>query len=433
MAEHVYEPWGTCLALFEDRSPELVLSGPAGTGKSRACLEKLLAIVLKYPGARGLIVRKTLTSLGTTALVTWRKYVIPELMESGAVRFYGGSKEQAAQYRFSNGSSVMVCGMDRATRIMSSEYDVIYVQECTELTVTDLENLTTRLRNGVVPYQQLIADCNPDTPTHWLKKRCDDGQSKMLHCLHTDNPTLYTRDGVPTKNGEAYIAKLDNLTGVRKQRLKYGQWVAAEGMIYQDEWSEPDIMCDPLRPPAEYPRIWSVDFGFVHPFVLQQWAITPDGDMVLYREIYETRRTVDQHAERIMSIVAPNGMWIEPRPTAILCDHDAENRAQLERGLGMSTLAANKRVTEGIQAVQKRMRDRRLRIARNCVVKVDTDLREAGKPTCTAEEIPGYVWDTGAGKQVREAPLKIMDDGCDAMRYAVAFNDLRSSPSVRRF
>ena len=44
---------------------------------------------------------------------------------------------------------------------MSTECDMISRQEATELELADWLALTTRLRNGVMPYQQLIADCNP--------------------------------------------------------------------------------------------------------------------------------------------------------------------------------------------------------------------------------------------------------------------------------
>jgi hypothetical protein len=59
--------------------------------------------------------------------------------------------------------------MDNPDRIMSTEFDTVFVQEATELTETDWENLTTRLRNFVLPYQQLTADCNSGSPSHWLK------------------------------------------------------------------------------------------------------------------------------------------------------------------------------------------------------------------------------------------------------------------------
>lgn len=432
MTQHLYAPRGSCVELLEARDPEVLLSGPAGTGKSRACLEKVLLCALKYPGMRGIIIRKTLTSLGSTALATWRKFVIPELLASGAVRFYGGSKEEPAQYRFWNGSTIMLCGMDKATRIMSSEYDIAYVQEAIELSPTDWENINTRLRNGVMPYQQLIADTNPDTPTHWLKKRCDDGATRMVHCLHEDNPILFTDGGSLTERGRAYIGRLDALTGVRKQRLRNGLWVAAEGMIYENEWRDDVNLIDRAWVPREYPRYWSVDFGYIHPMVIQQWAMYPDGILVLYREIYMTRRTVDVHAADLLKVVTrSDGTWREPRPTAVICDHDAEGRAQLERSLGMGTVPAMKKVSEGIQAVQTRMGEGRLKLMRSATIEIDEDRRQAGQTTSTLDEIPGYVWDLGGGKAAREAPVKVDDDGMDAMRYMIAYHDLRSRPRVR--
>ena len=53
--EHRFAPQGGCFDLFLDRSPELLVSGPAGTGKSRACLEKLHFVALHNPGMRGLL------------------------------------------------------------------------------------------------------------------------------------------------------------------------------------------------------------------------------------------------------------------------------------------------------------------------------------------------------------------------------------------
>ena len=121
--EHRYRPVGSARELFACRGPEVLLSGPAGTGKSRACLEKLHMMAMLNPGMRGLIVRKSATSLTSTALVTFREHVAAEAIASGEMRWYGGSQQEAASYRYGNGSVVVVGGMDKATRIMSSEYD----------------------------------------------------------------------------------------------------------------------------------------------------------------------------------------------------------------------------------------------------------------------------------------------------------------------
>jgi len=427
--EHTYSPRGGCRTAFTARDSEILLSGPAGTGKSRALLERLLVMALKYPGMRGLIVRKTLASLGSTALVTWREHVAAEAIAAGLMRYYGGSAEEPPQYQFTNGSKVMVGGMDKPTRIMSSEYDVVYVQEAIELTETDWESITTRLRNGKIPYQQILADTNPDVPTHWLKVRCNQGKTRMIESRHEDNPTLLNADGTATERGREYISKLDNLSGVRKQRLRHGLWVAAEGMIYEEY--DPSVhLIDRFRVPKDWTRYWSIDFGFVNPFVWQDWAIDPDGIAYLTAEIYLTKRTNDQHAAMILKHVTDNrqqvgrkGEWLEAKPRAIICDHDAEGRTVLERDLGLSTLSAHKAVTEGIQEFQKRLRPRAdgkrgIYIMRDSRIhKADQELLDAKKPTCFAEEIPGYIWDEGAGKTPKETPVKEDDHGCDAGRY----------------
>jgi phage terminase large subunit len=441
--KHHYRPRGNCRKLLGTRDPEVLLSGPAGTGKSRACMEKMHLLALMNPGMRGLICRKTATSLSSTALVTWRNFVATEAILNEIVRYYGGSAAEPAAYRYKNGSQILIGGLDKVTKIMSSEFDVIYVQEATELTEDDWESLTSRLRNWKISFQQIIADCNPSFPTHWLNLRCQNGSCLMLETRHEDNPLLFNPDGTLTPRGEDYIGgKLDRLTGVRKLRLRYGRWAAAEGMIYEEFGSDHIVDSIPadgapvdiFGVPLHWDRYWAVDFGYTNPFVLQCWAVDPDDRLYLYREIYHSHRTVDQHAAAIMMIVAPDGKWLEPQPTTIVCDHDAEGRAVLERELGMSTEPAHKSVLEGIDATQVRMREAgdgrpRVFFLRDALVEMDVELKESGKPTCTLEEIPGYVW---TDKQ-KEAPEKKDDHGCDAMRYVVAERDFGIRVLFRSF
>jgi hypothetical protein len=230
---------------------------------------------------------------------------------------------------------------------------------------------------------------------------------------------------------------LDALTGVRHLRLRKGLWVAAEGMIYED-WS-PDIHVVDAMPPGweSWARYWSVDFGYTNPFVCQQWASDPDGRLWLYREWYMTGRTVDRHARDILSVVAPNGSWIEPKPHLIVADHDAENRARFEAELGLGTTNADKNVKDGIETVQRRLRpagDGRPRVffLRTALVERDGALDDARKPCSTIEEIPGYVWTPSPdGRPVKEEPVKINDHGSDCLRYICKELDPLSRPSIR--
>ena len=439
---------------MSDRSPEVLTAGPAGTGKSFGALFKIHFMCLlngKCPegcekehehhdrGMKALVVRQTLKSLTSTGLVTFREQVADDAIAQGLLKWYGGSSEKPAQYMYSNGSSIVVGGLDNPDKIMSTEYDVIFVQEATDITLDSWEKLNSRLRNGRVSFQQLLADCNPQQPSHWLKKRCDDGATKMLYSRHEDNPRLFHEDGTLTAYGEAYIQRLDALTGVRKLRLRHGKWAAAEGLIYE-EWKPELNVIDRKVLPLDWPRYWAVDFGYTNPFVWQMWAIDPDGRAYLEKEIYRTKRLVEDHARDILRVVvAENGKWKYPRPQAVICDHDAEDRATLERHLGFGTVPANKTVSEGIQAVQSRIKVAgdglpRFFILRDALVERDDALKEAGLPTCTLEEIDGYVWkpkpqSTIIPKNEPDEPLKKDDHGCDAARYFVAHVDL--APRVR--
>jgi PBSX family phage terminase large subunit len=432
---------GAARDLLKTRTPEVLLAGPAGTGKSFAALMKVHLMALANPGMRALMVRKTHRSLAATGLVTFREHVAKEAIAAGICKWYGGSGERPAQYVYENGSVIIVGGMDNPEKIMSMELDVAYVQEATELTPEDWEKITTRLRNGAVSFQQLIADCNPQQPSHWLKKRADDGRVTMLHSRHEDNPRLFDGANVITEYGAAYMAKLDALSGVRKERLRWGRWAAAEGLIYEG-WDPRLHLSDRKKLPFEWRRVWSVDFGFRHPFVWQQWAIDDDGRLWLELEIHSTERIVEDHAKSILEAVTIKsgknaGQWKYPRPSAILCDHDAEDRATLERYLEMATQPAWKTVSDGIQAMAARLRVQadgrpRMYVLRDSLVERDPLRLDSGQPLCFAEEIEGYVWEPAAsGRIEKDRPVKERDDAMDCARYVVAWADLQARPRVR--
>lgn len=449
------ETRGAARLLLADRSPELLIVGAAGTGKSFLALYKIHLMCLmngacpkdcaiehehKLTGMRALMVRKTHKSLTSTGLVTFREQVAADAIAQGLLKWYGGSGEKPAQYIYSNGSAIVVGGMDNADKIMSAEYDLIFCQEATDFTLDDWEKCNSRLRNGRVSFQQLLADCNPQQPSHWLKKRCDDGLTKMLISRHEDNPRYFDSQGNPTPQGADYMRRLDNLTGVRRERLRFGRWAAAEGMIYED-W-RPDVhLSDRKILPMDWPRYWGIDFGYTNPFVWQMWAIDPDGRMYLEKEIYRTKRLVEDHVKDILAVVTrkSDGAWKYPKPQAIITDHDAEDRATFERHIGMGTTAANKNVSEGIQAMQARLRLAgdglpRMFLCRDALVERDEELKQAGRPTWMGEEFEGYIWEPSPdGKPVKDKPLKDNDHSLDTARYVVARLDLGVRARVRTF
>ena len=403
-----YQGFGAAKVLWGCRAPEVLLAGPSGTGKSRGCLEKVNFLALKYPGLRALIVRKTRESLLQSGLITLER----DVLVPGYARYYSGR----AEWRYLNGSVLVAGGLDKVSKIMSAEYDVIYVQEATELLEDEWEHLTTRLRRAAMPYQQILACANPAGPNHWLKRRAEGGRLMLLTSRHEDNPLLYdTKTEQFTPFGSAYLAKLDTLSGVRYQRLRKGLWVAAEGMIYdQFDWNL--HLMERFNPPRSWTRYWAVDFGYTHPFVFQAWAKDEEGRLYRFAELYHTGLLVEEAAAKIKEWRRRTG---EDFPEALLCDHDAEGRATLEKHLGIPTIAAKKSVSPGIQAVMKRLQvaeDGRPRLffMRGSAIARDQKLEEAKEPTATEEEFELYLWQDGVKDSV---PVKQHDHGLDALRY----------------
>ena len=407
---------------IECQAAEVLLIGPAETGKTLALLWKVHRIAFKYPNASIVILRKTLTSIYSTVLVSFQDKV---LGPDAPVTAYGGEKPQ--WYDYPNGSRVWVAGLDKSSRVLSAEHDLIFVNQPEELTLDEWETLTTRAtgRAGHIPHPQTIGDPNPTYPTHWMYQR---EAIQRFYSWHKDNPALFDQaTGEPTAQGLRTLERLASLTGMRYARLFEGRAVQAEGAVY-DTFNEAVHLIDRFDIPADWRRVRCVDFGYSNPFTCQWWAIDSDDRMYLYREIYKTQTLVEDHARLIVEL--SQGERIE----ATICDHDAEDRATLERH-GVPTQGAVKDISRGIQAVQARLRkagDNRARlfVLRDSLVERDTALAQEFKPTATRDEFAAYVWPKAPdGKALKEAPLDLNNHGMDAMRYGAMYLD-GSGPSA---
>jgi len=251
------------------RGRESVLEGPADTGKSRSCLEYVHGCCEKYARAQWAIVRKTRSSITETAQKTYEKWVRP----LGRSRLW-----HDLEYRYPNGSVIVLAGMDEPSRILSSEFDGIYVQQAEELDVEEWETLTTRVtgRGAVMPYVRLIADMNPTDPGFHLYAREAAGHVRFFQVRHADNPTIT----------EARLAPLRALTGYRLRRLYHGERVAAEGM-YFTEWDPAIHVVDPFPIPAHWTRWTATDYGYAAPFCHLAFARDPATRTVyVHRELY---------------------------------------------------------------------------------------------------------------------------------------------------
>lgn len=413
--------YGAALDYMYSGEEQECLDGPAGTGKSFVALWKMHLRRMKFAGSRGLLARKTLVDLKASTLVTYRERVLGELLTRGYVKFWTSKGDEPAHYAYWNGSVEVIVGLDKPGKAMSTEYDDILIDEALDTEENDVETLSSRINRpgriygvpGRPPYAQLTLVTNPGPPMHWLNQRMNMGLTHRLLSRHEDNPTMT----------ESYLDTLKRLTGVRRDRLYLGLWSAAEGIVYE-EWDSATHLIKRFEIPREWPRYIVIDFGFTNPCCIQWWAMDPDGRLYRYRELYMTKRTVDEHAAKVKAVSAN-----DPLPRAVIADpEDADGRAVFSRVTGWSTLAAHKDIENGIQAVKARMRNAgdgkpRIFFLQDSLIERDADLANRKLPTCSEEEIESYVWAQNAAG-IKEVPVDANNHGQDCTRYVVAHFDL---------
>jgi phage terminase large subunit len=374
-----YSPVGGNRRIFTCKETEVRVSGPAGTGKSRATLEYVYRCAMKYLGCRILFCRKTRASLTDTTLVTFESHVLPE----GHYLLYGPSRRTRHSYIFKNGSEIVCGGLDRPERVMSSEYDIICVDEATEIDESAWEILLSRLRNHVIPYQQGIAICNPNAPKHWLNVR------KMYHIdtFFADNPTL-------TKE---YLQTLSNLSGHRRKRLYEGIWSSAEGSVYTNADT---CIVDPFEIIPKGRKVGGIDFGFRDPFVALSGVLyfNRGKNMIyIYDETYKNEQSLQQ---MIFSLKKDTEYFADPsRPDTI----DELNKA------GIKCHGANNDVLNGILMVTNRFNTNSLLISKKCERLLN--------------DLSSYAYDPDKEGPQAEKPMHEYSHGPDALRYLVATID----------
>ena len=423
---------GGVAELFLCRKPDVLVDGPAGTGKSRGIGEYIEDFCWKYPGCRVLVVRKTRVSLNESFLITMENKV-----------WYPGhpciareiTKESRSGYDYPNGSRIVLGGMDNPTRLFSTEYDLIYVNEANELTLNEWESLHRALRNGVAPYQQLLGDCNPDTEFHWLNQRCLAGKTHRILSRHEDNPSIT----------EEYLDRLRSLTGVRKERLYHGRWVSAEGQILEDY--DPAVH---VVPRSSVPQLkWAfgaIDWGFRAPGCFQVWGVSSEGDLYRMEEFYQTEKQIDWWADQVARMHRKYDLVrvacdpAEPRSIDFLNDRLGFHRA---REANKIAIKADNDWQAGIDQVRSYLKDPmdgkpHLFLVEGALNGRDPRLAERSQPCSLEEEIPSLVYaEAREGRPLREIPdPACADHACDALRYACMFawkKDMSRAVAVEKY
>ena len=319
---HDYHAYGAAADLFSVFDPELLLDGPAGTGKTRGILHRIADLCEAYPGVRALIARQTRTSCSESILVTLERDVIPKgyPWEQRDV-----SRAQRDSYLCANKSVIVVGGLDHPDRLYSTEWDIVYVAEAIEVCEDAWERFARAMRNHAIPkginggpqqpdearalephpitgkpvpafWTQRIADCNPGAPAHWLNQRCIDGRMKRLLSRHEDNPSV----------SEDFLTGLRALTGHRRARLYEGKWVAAEGSVFPEFSADRNVLevgpaaAFPLGWPADWPVVVGYDSGYDHPAAVIFYGLAPNEQPFIIDSIYQSGLTLEDLGHRIV-------------------------------------------------------------------------------------------------------------------------------------
>lgn len=114
-----------------------------------------------------------------------------------------------------------------AERIQGFTLSGAYIDELTNCAPALVEMLLSRF--VAMPGAKIVGTCNPEGPTHWLKRnwidRIDSGELPGEHIPFSmaDNPQ------VDRQHAEAMAA---GWTGAFRRRMLLGEWAATEGAIY---------------------------------------------------------------------------------------------------------------------------------------------------------------------------------------------------------
>lgn len=434
------------LDLWRADDVELCVDGPVGCSKTVQVMLKILALHERYSGFQSLVVRAEAKTLHTTIVPQLFNKIFRYHVKSSRNPFklYGGVN-RASHIDFDNGGRMTFGGMDDSGKILGSEYDLIFYNQAErEKLQKNWEDLIGRGLEGRAgnwphwelgysrPRFQIIADANPSAPTHWLKIREGLGQIRFISFRHEDNP-LYYYDGDWTERGSATVSGLEGrYTGYMKERMVYGRWVSAEGIVYTMFRSDVDGTGYHVRyvERDEIGEHWrwycSIDYGSVNAMCCQLWAMSPDRSRhIMYREIYHTALTPRTFIPMIRRMLSGAGV---SRVCTMYTDHNASHNQDL-REAGFHVTEADKDVLNGIELVKDWLSRSYIgsdNVERPCLVfnknalSHPPDPKLRGKPGCTVDEFPLYSYKEESdrkGDESDEKPRSMWDHGMDPLRY----------------
>lgn len=293
---------------------EVFYGGARGGGKSYAMLIDPLRYCI-YPNARAVIIRRTMPELRD--LIFKAMHLYPKAFPKTKW------KQQESTFYFPSGARIEF-GFAESTkdvlRYQGQSYSWIGVDELPQYDspeVLDMLRSSLRSTDPRVPIH-LRATGNPgNIGSTWVREQFIDPappgvpfQIKVkVKTPLGEQEEIITRRFIPAKVWDnpyltydlSYAAMLANLPETKRKQFLDGDWDVFEGAAFPE--FNKDIHVTKAYPiPSSWPRFRGGDWGYTSPGCVLWLAVTPDKEIVCYRELYFKGMNAVQVAEKVMEI-----------------------------------------------------------------------------------------------------------------------------------
>lgn len=376
-----------------------VLYGGAGSGKSHFVAQEVLLNMMLDKEYSYLVVRKTGKSIRNSVF-----RLLTEMINDKGLSGYFKINKTEMTIMCVTGASLITSGLDDVEKLKSvANINRIWVEEASEITETDFNQLDLRLRGLSKIGYQLTLTFNPISETHWLKKSFFDigrPDSYVLKTTYKDNNFL----------DDQYIRTLLEL---EKQDYQYfriyalGEWGSIGNIIYSN-WRKQDL--SDIR--GTFDNLYNgLDFGFADdPTAFIRVHLDNKRKKIYILEEFALRGLfIDDIAAELKDRI--NGEYIT-------CDSsEPRSISDLKRN-GIKALAAKKgpgSVEHGIKWLQGHE------------IIVD--------PSCveTINELSSYKWKEDKDGNVIAKPVDTNNHILDALRYALESEMVGNQLKVQLF
>ena len=241
---------------------------------------------------------------------------------------------------------------------------------------------------------RLWFNCNPAGPNHWFYRtwvqQAESRNCLRLHFTMEDNPSLTPE--IRQRYHNLY-------TGVFYQRFVLGQWVQAEGRVY--DFFTPEMVG---KAPQQCDK-WhiSCDYGTVNPTSMGLWGRC-GGVWYRVKEFYFDSRVQQRQMTDAEYADALKTLAGERKITSVIVDPSAASFMEVLRRRGWQVRKADNDVLRGIRLTSDCLKSGKIVLCEGC--------------TDCLREMEEYTWDLSSGQKDRVR--KEHDHAMDDMRYFVS-------------